>query len=471
MGEIYRLRSTSRLIGHDHELEEQSIYFANLKQLNDPMEGFRNIYFQGDETVWRNLFRHYIHCLHQVRILYSINGEREALTGEDIPVHVNFVREQNKNLVQLFEEILERIERNVNIRAFLTEVAQIKRKVNVDEVSLYLRIFHLVTLEEIQQTYADHGLLENYERYPNAARVLDEFKKSLALMNSVEDEGVQEVMLEISARAIEGLFLLQKYNWATSPESVNEKNRRFLLFDFTQAYLDRIESLIFPGWYVACFMRKCNNSSAWAKYAESHKGVCLIFETIMESGREFLPLREKIDSSSNVYDGETRRLEIQDVNYGSGTVEFDFFRSIGRLSRVDLMDVWYTGPDGKISECGSYLVSDPDEWRKEYWRNFSRISASKSKDWEYEGECRVVLSSVLDDLQDNRRRKLKYEFDSLKGIVFGIGTSDSDKFKIFDAIERKCREHGRTEFDFYQACYSRKSDDIGRYKLIWKFAP
>ena len=471
MAEIYRLRSTNRLIDDNHELEEQSIYFASLEELNDPMEGFRNIYFRGDDTVWRNLFRHYVHCLHQVRMLYSIIGEDKPLTARDIPVYMNFVREPNKRLVQLFEEILERIDRNDHVKKFLNEVEQIGRKVSVDEVSFYLRIFHLFALEEIQQAYADRGLLPNYERYPNAARLLDQVNQSMTLMSSIEREAVHEIMLEVSARVMEGLFLLQKYHWATSSESTSGKNGRFLLFDFTQAYLDRIESLIFPDWFVACFLRKCNNSSTWAKYADSHKGVCLIFETETEAGREFLPLREKRDSSSDVYDGEARQLEIRDVNYGSAAIEFDFFRSIGRLSEVDLMDVWYTDSDGNNSECGSHLSSDPDEWRKEYWQNFSRISASKSKDWKYEEECRVVLSSTFHDLQDNRRRTLKYEFDSLKGIIFGIGTSDSDKFKIFEVIERKCREHHRTEFDFYQAYYSRKSDDVDRHKLIFQPAP
>ena len=392
------------------------------------------------------------------------------LTGGDIPVNLNFVRENNVNLVHLFEEILERIERNVHLKKFLTEVAQIRRKVSIDELSLYLRIVHFVALEEIQQTYVDRRLLPDFERYPDAARMLDGFTKCLTLTKSVERESVQTVLLDVSARTMEGLFSLCKYHWLSSPENSNKDNRKLLLFDFTQAYLDGIESLIFPGWYVACFMRKCGNSSTWANYADSHKGVCLIFETETEPGREFLSLREKTVFSSDVYDGETRQLDIQDVDYGSGGREFDFFRSIGRLPERDLMDLWYTGPSGKMSECGSHLVSEPDEWRKDYWRNFSRISTNKSKDWKYEEECRVVLSSVFDDLQDKKRRKLKYDFGSLKGIIFGIGTSDSDKCKIFDVIEKKCGEHKRKEFDFYQAFYSRKSDDVDRYKLIWSFS-
>ena len=435
------------------------------------MEGFRDIYWQGDEIVWRNLFRHYIYCLQRICALCSIAGETRTLTDADIPVNFNFVREDNVKLASLFKEMMGRVEKNTDLEKFLTEIAQISRKVSIDELSLYLRILHFVALEEIQQTYVDRGLLPSFERYPNSDRLLDEFTKCLTLTKSVERESVQKVLMDVSARTIEGLFLLGKYQWLSPSPSTKEHNRKFLLFDFTQAYLDAIESLVFPDWYVACFMRKCSNSSTWAKYADSHKGVCLIFETETDSGREFLTLRDKRVASSEVYDGQTLRLDIEDVDYGNETRGFDFFRSIGSLSERGLMDVWYAGANGTTSECCSHLVSEPDHWRKDYWRNFSRVSTGKSKDWEYEEECRIVLSSTLNDLQERSRRKLKYDFGSLKGIIFGIGTSDGDKRKIFDDIAKKCGEHSRTDFEFYQAFFSRKSDDIDRYKLICNYRP
>jgi hypothetical protein len=52
--EFYRFRRINSLIGEFEELENQSIYFAEPESLNDPMEGFRDMYWRGDFIVWRN---------------------------------------------------------------------------------------------------------------------------------------------------------------------------------------------------------------------------------------------------------------------------------------------------------------------------------------------------------------------------------------------------------------------------------
>jgi hypothetical protein len=64
--EFYRFRRISSLIGEFKKLENQSIYFAEPDSLNDPMEGFRDMYWSGDYIVWKNLFRHYLLCLERL---------------------------------------------------------------------------------------------------------------------------------------------------------------------------------------------------------------------------------------------------------------------------------------------------------------------------------------------------------------------------------------------------------------------
>jgi hypothetical protein len=63
MPDFYRFRSIRSLLGEHQELQNQSIFFASPEQLNDPMEGFRDIYWHGDTIAWNNLFRHYLICL------------------------------------------------------------------------------------------------------------------------------------------------------------------------------------------------------------------------------------------------------------------------------------------------------------------------------------------------------------------------------------------------------------------------
>ena len=86
MTELYRLRSTDKLLGKSQELEKQSIYFASPEELNDPMEGFRDIVWQGDRIVWTNLFRHYICCLHATYVLIKIAGDIAKIGPQYIPI-------------------------------------------------------------------------------------------------------------------------------------------------------------------------------------------------------------------------------------------------------------------------------------------------------------------------------------------------------------------------------------------------
>ena len=55
--QVYRFRSMKYLLGDKYqELKKQEIYFPRLEQLNDPMEGFRDIFWRGDKIVWEIFF-------------------------------------------------------------------------------------------------------------------------------------------------------------------------------------------------------------------------------------------------------------------------------------------------------------------------------------------------------------------------------------------------------------------------------
>ena len=50
---LYRFRTTEKLLDKKYqELERQEIYFADPQELNDPIEGFKDIFWSGDEIVW-----------------------------------------------------------------------------------------------------------------------------------------------------------------------------------------------------------------------------------------------------------------------------------------------------------------------------------------------------------------------------------------------------------------------------------
>ena len=218
-------------------------------------------------------------------------------------------------------------------------------------------------------------------------------------------------------------------------------------------------------------MKDCQNSSVWGHYGDRHKGVCLISETEVTDKGNNLTLNAIIGYDG---DGERRRERwgpvprpFYEINYQDKTGEIDFFRSIGWLPPPALMDSWYSDQNGNLSECAAHIgpAGDEDSWRKGYWDNFYRDITVKTKDWAYEQEIRLILTSMLSNMADKRQRTLTYDFNSLKGIIFGINTPDLDKLKIIEIIERKCRENNRAEFNFYQAYYSPESGDIRKREI------
>lgn len=62
---FYRYRPIKAVLDEFHELENQEIYFSTTDELNDPMDGFKDLFWRGDEIVWRNFLKHYILCVLQ----------------------------------------------------------------------------------------------------------------------------------------------------------------------------------------------------------------------------------------------------------------------------------------------------------------------------------------------------------------------------------------------------------------------
>ena len=131
------------------------------------------------------------------------------------------------------------------------------------------------------------------------------------------------------------------------------------------------------------------------------------------------------------------------------------------------MDVWYTDEEGTNSKISSHFSAQSEEtvWMREYWNDFIRDICIKNTDWKYEQECRLILHGGLQEELKGSERLWNYKFDSLKGIIFGIRTSDADKLKAIEIIQRKCLKNNRTDFKFYQACYSPHDGTIQKREL------
>ena len=129
--------------------------------------------------------------------------------------------------------------------------------------------------------------------------------------------------------------------------------------------------------------------------------------------------------------------------------------------------MWFYDQESKAtSKCAEFLNSEKNQekWRNSYWEQGYKFLTTKTDDWEYEKECRLISYSTI----GGNIKLSKYDFNSLEGIIFGIKTKDEHKMKILEIIEEKCRKSNRKDFKFYQSEYCHQNGKIEKKELTLK---
>lgn len=163
--EIYRFRSINSLIGEFNELESQTIFFASPETLNDPMEGFRDIFWQGDFIVWRNLFRHYLFCLERMCSILFIAREDYSILPEHIPVFSGVDDFPTQKYKELFSNISDNFFKSKKLLSLVEKLSTRTTPVRRDELSFYLNTIHPYALETIFSEYEKNGLMPTREHH------------------------------------------------------------------------------------------------------------------------------------------------------------------------------------------------------------------------------------------------------------------------------------------------------------------
>lgn len=463
-GLLYRFRPLSRLLGSG-ELAKQEIYFASPQQLNDPMEGFLDIYWRGDLVAWQNLFKHYIRCLDVAFSLAMLLGEREAITWDQIPVVGPFAEEsglpREEYLTQAFREFME----DSSIREALTHLASRELPIRRDELRAYCSSVHMFAMSVLWTQFEAQGMQPagSGTHLREAGRKSAEAARELAwqharLLSQDEEPSRNRALFATRDHVAYQLGLVD----ALLAKEGSFPNRDFVFRDFPFEFPDQLERLIYPDWRVACFMAEARNASLWGSYGDSHRGVCLVFKPELESGRATLPLSRIVGRGpSGPIKGKVQQ-DLHRVHYTKRFPEVDFFRSIGRLPVGQLFKHWHSDGEGRRSSCA---LDYGDEWREAYWKAFYPGISTKLQDWEREREFRMILSGFGTDFSQPEQCKATYEFESLAGLVFGMKTPMAEKLAIIRIVGEKCSAAGRRDFKFYEARYSEAEGKIDHVNL------
>lgn len=442
---VYRFRSVEKILGSFQELEKQEIYFSTLEELNDPVEGFKNIFWQGDSIAWKNLLKHYLLCLER-SCYFTFSRCDDELCSQYMPKMVFFT--ENDLLLNesraIFAEICEAFFKPEKIKKYPETLSLRTTSFYKEELCIYLSNIHNYALFCIEDVYAKHGLINNI---------------------SFSDKNVEKIISDVvepvsgaspGIAKLGGRILLEQVKWFES-----QSPQRHILdsFMFAGRYLDALEGLLFGSHYVASFSNCCDNSSLWGHYGDGHKGVCLMFsQEVDEEGQDKCIELEFKNKENKI------KYRFEPINYAEKYETVDFFRSMGVLINEKIN--WWFGDGQNVSDC--LKAYNGDEWRKKYWDKSRRLNSTKLRDWEYEQESRLTLMDSFGSgsYSERANRKAKYELSSLHGIIFGIKTSMDDKLRIYEIIKRKCSATHRNDFKFYQAYYSESTGKIVKYELM-----
>ena len=353
--------------GKYRELENQTIYFASPDELNDPMEGAPNIVWSGDKIVWTNLFKHYAISLHE--FMLGLKAGVIDFATDSIPI---WYPQANPEAGRWREEIWNAFSTESRIHTIIDAIVRSNRKIRYRELRYYLTCIFGILLEQILKSHATHGVISETIQKAKGLSATDIIEGLLYLIGRVahDDTELDDILLSVeNIRNIEEIT--ERYNTSTGTTS------GCLFSKFPAMYVERLERMLWQKWYAACFTTSYRNSSIWSHYADSHKGVCLIFR-------------------ATETEPPNRELHFRKVSYVDRLPEVDFFRSIGTAPLESVMSHWYTDENGNVSECAAHIghQGDEDSWRQALWEKCLRYITVKTRDWEYENEYRLIANDI-----------------------------------------------------------------------------
>jgi hypothetical protein len=349
------------------------------------------------------------------------------------------------------------------VEVFLSLLAARTTPLRRSELTSYLRALHGFAMQIVINEYRERGLLPPGAPGP-APLPREKLRESaISMMEGVTKitssefppERISEALFAVNEATVAQVMLINEYNL---PKRDKQVPMVFLAIRFPIAYVAALDKLVHRDWYVACFAKTAENHSMWSTYADGHRGVCLMFKTTPNVNSTPTLVIERVTGASGskdktiTYSSSEVEHELRPVHYTAKYPAIDFFRSLGSISEMHMNNFWYLGENGSFSECRDAVYTDPDAWRRGYWQTFGESTLYKTPEWAHEEGYRIVAHSGV-DMNEKNRRKLKYRFEDLAGIVFGARTDNEDKLKIMRIIDSKCENAKRNDFEFFEIRY------------------
>lgn len=461
---LYRYRSIKSLFKYK-ELDNLSIYFAKLDELNDQMEKYMNVVWQGDAIAFQGLFKHYLYTLTHLYFSASVRNPKQDIDVNNLPIFLDIKVLEAPEMQDLFKEIYNKFFAFSGVAQFPSKMAASKKKFTIDEMGLIFRGIHLYAYTVIDI------VIKSYFLDKNRANASDELYDMVTQWKGYNQ--ILDILTsgKYSAEQIEKVktdFIIQQqvYRELLNKDIYKDKNTHnisLLTFDFPEVYMRNITKLLYNEYCIACFSDTYQNEPMWAHYADSEKGVCLQYKIKYRNGEKCLNLHsisniivtekeEKIEK--NFHDVPVFR-----VLYSNEYPEIDFFTSLGVLPMPIIQNFWLCNYDKTaFSSCLS-SYQPVERWAVEYHKKAINHICTKAQNWSYEQEYRIFQRDVFTPISENKENRFaNYSITDLEAIIFGRNVSSEEKRKIINIIAFHCHEknHNVKFYDLYYSTITKK---------------
>ena len=290
---LYHYRSIENAI---LELEKGTFHFSTCEELNDPLEGYLKIFWQGDRIAWEGLLKNYICSVDNAITLYLLQADLDILQKNTLVMDIH--SSNHVPLGKIWSQLTKKFVSDEEVEKIISFYGNNNIKVSKDELALLLRCFHTKVLFLCIESHMEHGTIDKSE----GQRLLGIFKdKTTGIPENLFEKNLlsekeRKIIIRIAKNYMQDIleyFYLSNSNMLKSNsedatqtviDSDSEKENQMrnwlsIVADFPDTYTSQLIDFIYPSAYITCFSAKNNDSVMWGNYANNHKGICLIYET------------------------------------------------------------------------------------------------------------------------------------------------------------------------------------------------
>ena len=433
------------------EIENHTFRFSDRKSLNDPIEGYVKLYWEGDSIAWEGLFKNYIHSLYVKLIDILLVGGKTSIASS---VLLN-VDDDNHQLVNALLSIEKAFVESKEVKRIIAFYSKNKIKCSKKELKYLLNCFQKMAFNICADDLISRKILPpetKGKEFSEDSPSMEEVCVGLCAL-SIKDRWKVLETIGVAWEELTDQMLWKAY----SGVDVLRKEWLMVRFQFPKLYVEDLEELIYPENFVVCFSKTSRNSSMWGNYADDHKGICMIFETEEKRNKHYLSINTPYSYSTNGTEYMYKDTEVRPIVYGRHPDHINFFTNMGRVTEKQLARFLINRQQEKSICWNEYFGTREEQWRSIYWERCENRFLKKMDDWKHEEEYRLLLPDCFSVLSNPESRTLQYDFTQLKGVIFGMKVSNDDKYKMIELIKKECEKIKRKDFLFYQSDYSDKT--------------